>query len=314
MHTIPPNNAPSYKGQWAMLIYLGLCFYCYGTIMMVYFVVYPSTIKLTEQFKPIINSFNKGMPMVCYIPVFITVLAAGSFYWFNKHVFPRWIFIASILLTLLLAGTTIFFIAPIHYNLSITGLTGSTATELLQLSFNFQIIPATLQILLALIILNAYFQQIRIVGRWLFILVFALSFYNAGTGFVDMFIFYQNWSLVSETDWLPYRLAKNEFFKVFLIPTLIPFVLTSSLFQFRLKELPRHLVLIIWAAVSSIVFTSIFYFVPKIQVKLNSQYSLPLIEDLINYSFLFWLPAVLLIVFIAGKIFIITGRQLHQNK
>ena len=117
---------------------------------MVHFVDYAALSKVQEHIKPVMDIFNSEMTKVYYLPAGLLLISTISLYWLSPKDFPRWIIFASIILAIISIGTTFFVIAPIHSNLAQTGLTETVEEHLLSISINFQIVPAALQVILAL--------------------------------------------------------------------------------------------------------------------------------------------------------------------
>ena len=308
------SSDKSNKSLWAMLIYFVLCFYYFGVILMTHFVDYPGLRNIHEYTQPVFDIFTNRMTFICCIPAGLLLVSSIVFYWFNKGNFPSWTLISSVLLTIISVGTTLFFIYPIHQDLPTTGLTEGIQSRLLPLSLNFQIIPAMLQVILALILLNSYLKDTKFIARWIFIIVFVLSFYAMGTGFVEMFVNYPHWTSIGTNDWHSYRFSGGKFFEVFLIPNFFPFLLAIALFWLRPKGIPKLYVWIHWLCNFSLFITTSLYFVPKVQLPLNVNFSEAIISDLIKYDLLFRFPAELLLFFIAGKMLYKIGqRKISEN-
>ncbi len=304
----------SNKSLWAMLIYFVLCFYYFGVILMTHFVDYPALKNIHEHIQPVMDIFTNRMTIVCCVPAGLLLVSSIVFYWFNKENFPFWTLIGSVLLTIISVGTTLFFIYPIHQNLPALGLTETIQSKLLPLSLNFQIIPAILQVLTALVLLNNYLKDTKMSGRWIFIIVFVLSFYSMGTAFVEMFVNYPHWTSIGTNDWLSYRFSGGKFFEVFLIPNFFPFLLAIALFWLRPKGIPKSYVWVYWFSHLWIFISTAVYFVPKVQIPLNSIFSGDIIADLIKYDLLVRFPAELLLFYMAGKMFYKIGqRKFSEN-
>ncbi len=313
--TTNTSYSKSNKSLWAMLIYFALCFYYLGVILMIYFVDYPALKNIHEHTQLVMDIFTNRMTVVCCIPAGFLLVSSIVFYWFNKRNFPFWTLISSLLLAIISVGTTLFFIYPIHQELPAIGFTETIQNKLLPLSLNFQIIPAILQVLIALFLLNNYLKDTKSIGRWIFIIVFMLSFYSMGTAFVEMFVNYPHWTSIGTNDWHSYRFSGGKFFEVFLIPNFLPFLLAIALLWLRPKGIPKSYVWVYWFSHLWIFVSTAVYFVPNVQIPLNSIFSGDIIADLIKYDLLVRFPAELLLFYMAGKMLYKIGqRKLSEYK
>lgn len=276
---------------------------------MTHFVDYPALKNIHEHIQPVMDIFNNRMIIVCYVPAGLLLVSSIVFYWFNKDNFPSWTLLSSVLLTIISVGTTLFFIYPIHHDLLTTGFTETVQSKLLPLSLNFQVITAILQVLIAFVLLNNYLKDTKVIGRWIFIIVFVLTFYSMGTAFVEMFVNYPHWASIGANDWHSYRFSGGKFLEVFLIPNFFPFLLAIALFWLRPKGIPKLYVWIHWLCNLSIFITTAIYFVPKVQLPLNDKFSADIISDLIKNDLLLRFPAELLLFFIAGKMLYKIGQR-----
>lgn len=313
--TTNTSYSKSNKSLWAMLIYFALCFYYFGVILMSHFVDYPALKNIHEHTQLVMDIFTNRMTFVCCIPAGFLLVSSIVFYWFNKKNFPFWTLISSLLLTIISVGTTLSIIYPIHQDLPAIGFTEAIQNKLLPLSLNFQIIPAILQVLIALFLLNNYLKDTKIIGRWIFIIVFMLSFYSMGTAFVEMFVNYPHWTSIGTNDWHSYRFSGGKFFEVFLIPNFLPFLLAIALLWLRPRGIPKSYVWVYWFSHLWIFISTAVYFVPKVQIPLNSMFSGDIIADLIKYDLLVRFPAELLLFYMAGKMLYKIGqRKLSEYK
>lgn len=256
---------------------------------MVHFVGYPALAQVQEHTKPVMEIFNAQMMKYCYAPAILLMVSTTLLYWVSPPDFPKWAIITSIFLAAISVITTLFLIAPIHAALPVTGLAGSIKQQLLWISLNFQIMPAALQVVFALYLLNIYLKETKIFTRWLFILFFGLLYYSVGAGFVESFVNYPLWSFVGERDWLAFRLSGTAagFFLTFLIPSILPMFLSILLFWWRPTGFSKSFLLVflltnIWTTIITAI-----YFVPKIQLPLDKVFSLVLINDLNANNFLY---------------------------
>ena len=275
------------KRIWATLIYFVLCLSYFGVIVMVHFVDYAALSKVQEHIKPVMDIFKSEMAKVYYLPAGLLLISTISLYWLKPKDFPRWIIIASIILAIISVGTTFFVIAPIHSNLAQTGLTETVQEHLLPISTNFQIIPAAMQVILALFLLNIYLKTTKVYSRLLFILFFGLLFYSVGPGLVEgaNYVF---WGAVGEKDWISFRHSGSPelFFGLFLIPSILPMFLSVLLFWWRPKGFPKSFVVTFLLTQVGITIATATYFVPKLQLPLDKVFSESLISDLNKYNFI----------------------------
>ena len=255
--------------------------------MMVHFVDYAALSKVQEHIKPVMDIFNSEMTKVYYLPAGLLLISTISLFWLSPKDFPRWTIIASIILATISVGATFFVIAPIHSNLPQTGLTETVQEHLIPISTNFQIIPAALQVILALFLLNIYLKDTKIFARMLFILFFGLLFYSVGPGLVEG-ANYAFWGAVGDKDWLSFRHSGSpeRFFGLFLIPSILPMFLSILLFWFRPKGFPKYLVVLFLLTQIGITIATATYFVPKLQLPLDKSFSGSLISDLNKYNFI----------------------------
>ncbi|MEO8772450.1 MAG: hypothetical protein ABI402_20290 [Ferruginibacter sp.] len=297
------------KSLWVTLVYFVLSFYYFGVIMMTYFVNYPALSNIHEHTKAVMDIFNNRMMIGCYIPSILLVGAAIGMYLFSPTIFPRRIILVSVILIIISVVTTIFFIVPIQLAFSATGLTEAVQHKLLPISLALQIMPAALNVLIVLFLLNMYVRDVKLIGKWLFIIVFALNFYTVGTNYVEAIVNYSYWGSIGSNDWLAFRFSGGKFFQTFLIPAFLPFLLIVPLFWLRPKAIPKSFILVFWLAQLWIFITTSVYFVPKIQLPLNHAFSINLIEDLNRYDFILRGTAGLVLNFITGWMLLKIGLQ-----
>ena len=281
------SSEKSNKRIWATLIYFVLCLSYFGVIVMVHFVDYAALSKVQEHIKPVMDIFKSEMAKVYYLPAGLLLISTISLYWLSPKDFPRWTIFASIILAIISVGTTFFLIAPIHSNLAQTGLTETVQEHLLPISTNFQIIPAAMQVILALFLLNIYLKNTKVFSRILFILFFGLLFYSVGPGLVEG-ANYAFWGAIGEKDWLSFRHSgsSERFFGLFLIPSILPMFLSILLFWSRPKGFPKSFVIIFLLTQIGITIVTATYFVPKLQLPLDKAFSESLISDLNKYNFI----------------------------
>ena len=277
----------SSKSIWTILIYFVLCFFYFGVVMMVRFINYPTFEIVKEHFADFITVFNNRMIWICYFPAILMTLSSLSLLFNSPATFPRWTIVASIGLTLISVATTLFILLPIHSTLLLTGFNEDDYNRLLSVSIIFQVISATLQVIIALFLLNIYFNDTKPLGRWFFIITFSVVFYAAGTDYVEKFINYPSWLTVGKNNWVAFRkiAVSPDFFKVYLIPSYLPLIFTILLFWRRPKGIPKYFLAIVLFCILEIAIITGIYFVPQLQMKLDTTFSRPLIEELIRNDF-----------------------------
>jgi hypothetical protein len=179
----------------------------------------------------------------------------------------------------------IWYIQPIHASMIKQGF----LNEILSFAFNFQVIPAVLQSLLAVWLLNEYFANVKPLARWSFLIVFILAWFTMGTGTIESFVAYPIWREVGANDWLAFRVAVTTpvFFGIYLIPGYLPMILSILMFWFRPTGIPRWSVGAIIGLIIIVFVVTAIYFVPDIQMQLDKGYSQKLIDDLIKNDFLY---------------------------
>ncbi|CAN5885414.1 hypothetical protein BH11BAC4_BH11BAC4_23220 [soil metagenome] len=291
---------------WFMLCYFILCFYYFGVTMMVYMVDYPAISFVHENIEPVFEIFKQQLLFVCYIPAVLMVFSSIAFLLNAPKEFPRWCISASVMSGLVSVATTFFVYSSVIAQLPSRGFTPELQKQILPISLYLQIIPAACQVLLVFFLINIYLKDTKPVGRWLFIVVFILTFYTAGTGYVEGLVNYKFWGSVGNADWLPLRFSGSSarFMGTFLIPAFLPFLLIIPLIWLRPKPVPRYFTFIFFAAQLWIFIVTAVYFVPKIQLPLNNAYSLKLIEDLNKYDFILRGTAGLVLSFITAWMFV----------
>ena len=279
------NPAP--KTPWLFLAYLILCFHHCGAVLMLHFFNYPGFRMIHENVGPVFETFNRGLVPFVYVPAGLLVAAALALWRQAPAGLPKGLLAASAALCVVSVGATFGIVAPVYAALPVTGFTAAIEARLLPLGLGLQVLPAAGAALLALGLMNNYFREARPVGRWLFILVFALLFYSFGSGDVDANVDYAYWPFIGATDWLPYRHSGSPaiFLGVFLIPAFLPILLKIPLIWLRPPGLPKGLVLLSLAADVWVFYITATYFVPKIQLPLDKAYSLPLINELLHHNF-----------------------------
>ena len=150
-------------------------------------------------------------------------------------------------------------------------------------------------------------------GKWLFILIFALNFYTLGSNAIEAGVNYAYWGAIGDADWLHYWFSGGKFFQVFLIPAFLPFLLIIPMIWLRPRAIPRRFTVLFLLAEVSIFISTSTYFVPKIQLPLNHSFSLKLIEDLNQYDFMLRGTAGWVLNFISGWMFLKIGQQQNDG-
>lgn len=257
---------------------------------MTYFVSYPQIQKVTKNIHDYMEVFNDKMFWFCYLPavlMFVSLLLLVSFY---SKIFSRLTLWSSIGLALLSVSTTLFVIIPIHNEMSSSGLNAKVSSKLFIWVIYFQIIPAAIQVMIAIGILYKYMSGSKFLSRVLFIAVFFLSMYSWGTLYIESLVGYPMWRLIDPSEWLATReavgLAIPAFIWVFLIPVYLPLLLIIPMFWSRPNGISKSSILIYFFALLWVFIITAKYFVPEIQLKLTEGYSKELIEDLNKYDFI----------------------------
>ena len=168
-------------------------------------------------------------------------------------------------------------------------LTAELSSKLQLYSFYFQIIPAVLQVLIALALFNKYLKETAVIGRVLFIATFSLCLYSLGTLYIESLVGYPMWLLIDPSDWLATREAVGlnipAFIWVFLIPVYLPLLLLVPMFWKRPNGISKYSVATMFISLLWVFVITATYFVPDIQAKLTVGYSKLLIENLNKYDF-----------------------------
>ena len=283
-----PNADHSSKAPWLLLAYLVLCFHHCGAVLMLHFFNYPGFRLIHENVRPVFEIFNQRMVPFVYVPAGLFTVAALALWRQAPAGLPKGLLAASAGLALVSVAATFGLAATVYAGLPATGFTAPMEARLLPLGLELQVLPAAGAALLALVLMNQYLRGDRPVGRWLFISVFALLFYSAGTGDVDSNVDYAYWPVIGAADWLPYRHSGSLviFVGVFLLPAFLSILLKIPLIWLRPAGLSKRWVLLSLATDVWVFFITATYFVPKIQLPLDKGFSLPLIEALLRNNFL----------------------------
>lgn len=266
-----------------MALFCALCFYYFGVVMLIYVVGYPGLMHVHTHFAELMSSFNYHMVGVCYVPAGLLVLAAAGMRRLGPAGWPRWAGWASVGLAGVSAAGTLLMLVPRYHDLAATGITPDKLRHLAALTWAVQLVPAGLLAGLALGLLQVWLRASRPVARWLFIGLFATTYYGMGVTCVEAFVNYADWRTVGAADWLAFRSASQaHFFPVFLLPTFIPTLLLVPFFWLRPKGVQLWSVAAYALGFGWIVYITATYFVPHIQLPLNSRYSAPLIDELMR--------------------------------
>jgi hypothetical protein len=158
------RHANTKTQKWILLPYFVLCFYYFGTVMMTYFVTYPQLEKVSKNIHDYMQLFNDKMILFCYFPAVLMILSHVILFFFCSKKFSSKLLWLSFELALFSVITTFWAIVPIHNELPTLGLTAEMSSKLQMFAIYFQIIPAALQVLIALALFNKYlnYEIIRI--------------------------------------------------------------------------------------------------------------------------------------------------------
>ena len=257
--------------------------------MMTYFVSYPQLQKISKNIYDYVQLFNDKMVLFCYIPAALMIVSHVFVINFCSKMFSRTLLLSSFGFASLSVLTTFFAIIPIHHELPSLGLTAELSSGLLMYAMYLQLIPAAIQVIIALIMLNKYLNDTGVFARVLFIAVFFLSLYSMGTLYVESLVGYPMWRLIDPTDWLATREAVglniSSFVWIFLIPAYLPLLLLIPMYWKRPEGISKYPVSIMFLSLLWVFVITAIYFVPDIQLKLTVGYSKALIEDLNKYDF-----------------------------
>lgn len=275
----------SNKLKWTIAVYFALSFYVLGASAMIHHFIYPTFDKVHEHISPFIEMFNNRVIFILYIPLIILLLTSLSMFWFASKIFPKWTIATSVVLLSIATVTTLLVLNPILHSSSQAGFDIMQQNKLLSYSTIFLITPLTLQIILSFIMLNTFFKGVK--AKWIFIALFALAFYTAGTDFVEKLLNYPSWLNVSENEWSSFRqpVKSLSFVLVYLIPAFLQFLPLILMFWFRPVTIKKQTVLIYLGLYLLISVITSTYFVPKLQIPLDKAYSTTLIEQLIKMDF-----------------------------
>ena len=279
----------SKQSKWSFLIYSILTLYYFGAVVFTYFVDYPTFGNVHEHFHEFMNLTIRIREIGFIPPAILMLLSTFSLLKFNQMDFPRWAIWASIGLSVISVTTSLFVVFPIYLDMGSLGSNIETHQKLLSSSMNFQIIPSIFQCLILVGLLNIFFKETKSVRRWLFIVIYFVTFYTFGFAMFDT-TEAPIWLSVGEKDWMAYRhsgtLGFGGFVALYLLPGALPMFLMIPLFWLRPKSIPLYLPVIRFILSIIILYVTATYFAPKIQFELDKRYSHSLMEDywLRNYG------------------------------
>lgn len=249
-----------------------------------------------EHFSEYVGAFNYAMNFKLLMPAILLIVSSFALLRFAKNLFPTGIIWASIVLVVISVATTFFVVLPALHDFASKGFDAGTLDSLKKTSMLFQIIPAGLACLPALGLMNIYFEDTKPFARWVFILFFSTAFYSVGTDAIEAGN-YPLWKIVGEHDWLVYRKESGVQFSTFILIYLLPGFLSILWILIMLRWRPKGIhigwVLLHLAAWIWIAFTTATYFVPKVQIPLDSAYSEQLITNIIKYNPIRKIPGLL---------------------
>ena len=256
---------------------------------MTYFVSYPQLQKISKNIFDYMQLFNDKMLLFCYIPAALMIVSLALVISFCSKMFSRVLLWSSFGFALLSVLATFFVIIPIHHELPSVGLNAELSSRLLMVAMYLQVIPAAIQVIIAIAMLNKYMNDSPVIGRVLFIAVFFLTIYSWGTLYVESLVGYPMWRLIDPSNWLSTReavgLSIPAFIWIFLIPVYLPLLLLIPMYWKRPDGVSKYSVLIVFISLLWVFVITAVYFVPDIQLKLTVGYSKALIEDLNKYDF-----------------------------
>ncbi len=126
---------------------------------------------------------------------------------------------------------------------------------------------------------------------WLFLVTFALVFYNLGASFIESFVNYPTWRLIGANEFRAYHQAVGPLYIIYAVaPGVLATVLTLLLLYFRPAAIPIWAILLAIGLQLIMWVSSVSIQIP-IQMRLDKEgLSLPLINRLIVTNF--WLRRV----------------------
>ncbi len=290
------------KSHIIIAVYFSLSFFVLGVSAMLHYFTYLKFDCVHENISIFMAIFHKRIVFLFYIPSLLLLFFSILLFWFAPKNFSKIAIVFSTLLSITAIVTIFVFLIPIQNSfLPNIGFLKENYEKLLFYNLRFQLIPIFLQSIIALYFLNLFLNDLKYFSRWLFIIIFFLAFYTAGSDVADKFN-YPTWLVIGKNEWFTFRNShKSPFFLFgYLLPAFLPLILVPMLFRFRSKAIQIKFILIYFSLYIFISVVSAIYFVPKVQLKLNKIYSIRLINDLIiNDLLLRLLPS----VFIYGLAF-----------
>ena len=125
-------------------------------------------------------------------------------------------------------------------------------------------------------------------GRWIFLIAFALVFYGTGAAFIESFVNYASWRLIGAEEFIAYhRFISPRVLTLLVAPLVLGTVFTVLMLWSRPAAIPGWAV---WAAIAAqaVVWVSTITIQVPIQIQLSDRgLSVELIERLIETNF--WL-------------------------
>ena len=316
MELINKGEKITLRQLWLLTIYLALTMYYFGSVVMTFFVVYPQIEMVHEHFTLLMDVFNSHMFWVFHLPAGLMLICSFSLLLLYNKSFPKPAVFASIVLALISVLTTFLVVLPIHHLLSAIGFNQTIVKKLHFVCIWFQIIPATIQVLIVIGVVNRFLRDTKPFSRWLFMVVMFLVFFTWGTSYIDEFVNFPIYLTVGMKDWLAYRFAipTGVFIGIFLIPGYLPLLLTIPMFWKRPSGIPRRSVAILLLSILWIFIITAVYFLPHIQAPLDKGYAEPLIKDILKYSFPLRGTAALVLFITVGSMFLKAGQFNLEDK
>jgi hypothetical protein len=305
------------KSLWIMALYFILTFYFLGVFSSMHTVIYAEVAAVHKNFNNFMITLNAVTRMLySYIPV-IMVLAVFGLFWSRPKKFPLWSIIVSALLCLISVSSTFYIVLPLQSKLSLDGFNTQVYQNLLSSSLYFQILPAVIQAVIALFLLNSFLRDSKFVGRWFFIIIFTCSYFTLGSSQVEGFINYPIWLSVDLSDWVGFRdVIKNLDAPYLFIIAVLPLFLFILMFWFRPKGIPKYYVAVYGISLFWIIAITIIYFLPHLQIPLtdNKENTKSLIEELMKNDFLLrMLYAMGYFIIPVAMFFKIGNRKINEN-
>lgn len=300
------------KTLWTLTIYFALSFFMFGVSAMIHYFIYPTFEKVHENILSFMDVFNSRIIFLFYIPSILLLLSSISLFWFAPKNFPKWTIATSIVLSAISVATIFIILIPIQNSFSTTtGFEKTQLNDLLSKSLTFQLIPIILQTMIAIAFLNVFVANTKAFAKWLFIIVFALSFFTAGSNLIEVLLNYPSWLKVSANEWLSYRqvVHTKAFLWVYLLPAFLPLLLLLLMIWLRPKPIKRKFILVDLGIYVYIFAVSATYFVPKLQMQLNKAYSTNLLNELLKNEFPLRFFPELLIYALATFMFVKVGQD-----